>query len=110
MPTPGLPESSPESRARLSLLALVTVKVVSCELRITSSTVPRASTSAEQCELQERYRNHCGERDAVAPQLQQFLAQHGNSLHVSGSDAEALEAAIGLYRDRPGLVWQRAVR
>jgi hypothetical protein len=32
---------------------------------------------AEQGELQERYRNHGRERDAVAPQLQQFLAQHG---------------------------------
>jgi ABC-2 type transport system ATP-binding protein len=29
-------------------------------------------------------------------------------LHVSGRDAEALEAAIAPYRDRPGLVWQRA--
>jgi hypothetical protein len=43
--TPELPESSAESRARVSLSVLLTVKVVSCELRITSSTVPRASTS-----------------------------------------------------------------
>jgi ABC-2 type transport system ATP-binding protein len=37
-----------------------------------------------------------------------MVAPFGNSLHVSGSDAEALEAAIAPYRDRPGLVWQRA--
>ena len=43
---------------------------------------------AEQCELQERYRNHRGERDAVAPQLQQFLAQHGADAaqEAAGSD------------------------
>ena len=37
-----------------------------------------------------------------------MVAPFGNSLHVSGSDAAALEAAIAPYRDRPGLVWQRA--
>ena len=37
-----------------------------------------------------------------------MVAPFGNSLHVSGRDAEALEAAIAPYRDRPGLVWQRA--
>jgi ABC-2 type transport system ATP-binding protein len=38
----------------------------------------------------------------------EMVAPFGNSLHVSGRDAEALEAAIAPYRDRPGLVWQRA--
>jgi ABC-2 type transport system ATP-binding protein len=37
-----------------------------------------------------------------------MVAPFGNSLHVSGRDHEALEAAIAPYRDRPGLVWQRA--
>ena len=37
-----------------------------------------------------------------------MVAPFGNSLHVSGGDAGALEAAIAPYRDRPGLVWQRA--
>ena len=38
----------------------------------------------------------------------EMVAPFGNSLHVSGRDAEALEAAIAPYRNRPGLVWQRA--
>jgi ABC-2 type transport system ATP-binding protein len=38
----------------------------------------------------------------------EMVAPFGNSLHASGRDAEALEAAIAPYRDRPGLVWQRA--
>jgi ABC-2 type transport system ATP-binding protein len=41
-----------------------------------------------------------------------MVAPFGNSLHVSGGDAAALEAAIAPYRDRQGpfqgLVWQRA--
>jgi ABC-2 type transport system ATP-binding protein len=37
-----------------------------------------------------------------------MVAPFGNSLHVSGRDATALEAAIAPYRDRPGLDWQRA--
>ena len=37
-----------------------------------------------------------------------MVAPFGNSLPVSGRDHEALEAAIAPYRDRPGLVWQRA--
>ena len=43
---------------------------------------------AEQCELQQRYRNHRRERDAVAPQLQQFLAQHraDAAQEAAGSD------------------------
>jgi ABC-2 type transport system ATP-binding protein len=38
----------------------------------------------------------------------EMVAPFGNSLHVSSRDAAALEAAIAPYRDRPGLVWQRA--
>jgi ABC-2 type transport system ATP-binding protein len=35
-----------------------------------------------------------------------MVAPFGNSLHVSGRDAAALEAAIGPYRDRAGLTWK----
>jgi ABC-2 type transport system ATP-binding protein len=38
----------------------------------------------------------------------EMVAPFGNSLHVSGSDAAALEAAIAPYRDRPGLDWEQA--
>jgi len=34
-----------------------------------------------------------------------MVAPFGASLHVSGRDAAALEAAIAPYRDRPGLTW-----
>jgi ABC-2 type transport system ATP-binding protein len=37
-----------------------------------------------------------------------MVAPFGNSLHVSGRDAQALEAAIAPFRQRPGLVWHRA--
>ncbi len=35
-----------------------------------------------------------------------MVAPFGNSLHVSGRDPAALEAAIKPYRDRPGLTWK----
>jgi ABC-2 type transport system ATP-binding protein len=35
-----------------------------------------------------------------------MVAPFGTSLHVSGRDAAALEAAIAPYRDRPGLDWE----
>jgi ABC-2 type transport system ATP-binding protein len=35
-----------------------------------------------------------------------MVAPFGNSLHVSGRDAAALDAAIKPYRDRPGLTWK----
>lgn len=35
-----------------------------------------------------------------------MVAPFGNSLHVSGHDRTALEAAIEPYRDRPGLTWK----
>lgn len=37
-----------------------------------------------------------------------MVAPFGTSLHVSGRDHVALEATIALYRDRPGLNWQKA--
>jgi ABC-2 type transport system ATP-binding protein len=37
-----------------------------------------------------------------------MVAPFGNSLHVSGRDKAALEAAIASWRDRPGLRWQKA--
>jgi ABC-2 type transport system ATP-binding protein len=36
------------------------------------------------------------------------VAPFGTSLHVSGRDAAALEAAIAPYRGRPGLDWEPA--
>jgi ABC-2 type transport system ATP-binding protein len=37
-----------------------------------------------------------------------MVAPFGTSLHVSGRDAAALEAAIAPYRERPGLTWTRS--
>ena len=37
-----------------------------------------------------------------------MVAPFGVSLHVSGRDADALEAAIAPYRDRAGLQWKRS--
>jgi ABC-2 type transport system ATP-binding protein len=37
-----------------------------------------------------------------------MVAPFGASLHVSGRDAAALEAAIAPYRDQAGLSWQRS--
>jgi ABC-2 type transport system ATP-binding protein len=36
------------------------------------------------------------------------VAPFGSSLHVSGRDAAALEAAIAPYRERPELAWTRS--
>ena len=35
------------------------------------------------------------------------VAAFGNALHVAGRDAAAVEAAIGPWRERPGLTWRR---
>ncbi len=37
-----------------------------------------------------------------------MIAPFGTSLHVSGRDAAALDAAIGPYRERPGLTFRRS--
>jgi len=37
-----------------------------------------------------------------------MVAPFGNSLHVSGRDKAALEAAIAPYRDDPHLEWEPA--
>jgi ABC-2 type transport system ATP-binding protein len=37
-----------------------------------------------------------------------MVAPFGNSLHVSGRDAAALEAAIAPYRDDPAISWEKA--
>jgi ABC-2 type transport system ATP-binding protein len=37
-----------------------------------------------------------------------MVAPFGTSLHVSGRDQAALEAAIAPYRERPGLAWTRS--
>jgi len=44
------------------------------------------------------------ERVEHAPGVE-FVAPFGNSLHLSGTDRAALEAAIAPYRNDPGLVW-----
>ena len=36
-----------------------------------------------------------------------MVVPFGNTLHVSGVDAAALEATVAAYRDRPGLEWHR---
>ncbi len=37
-----------------------------------------------------------------------MVAPFGSSLHVSGRDGAALEAAIAPYRERAGLHWERS--
>ena len=37
-----------------------------------------------------------------------MVAPFGDSLHVSGRDAVALDAAIARYRDRSDLTWTRS--
>jgi ABC-2 type transport system ATP-binding protein len=37
----------------------------------------------------------------------EMVAPFGTSLHVSGRDGAALEAAIAPYRDQSGLDWER---
>ena len=50
---------------------------------------------------------HLGNELSANPDVE-MVAPFGNSLHVSGRDADALEAAIAPYRERPELVWERA--
>jgi ABC-2 type transport system ATP-binding protein len=38
-----------------------------------------------------------------------MVVPFGSTLHVSGTDAAALEAALAPYRERPGLAWSRAL-
>jgi ABC-2 type transport system ATP-binding protein len=52
------------------------------------------------------------ETAAVARDLQgkpgvEMVAPFGTVLHVSGTDARALDAAVAPWRDRPGLSWHR---
>ncbi len=37
-----------------------------------------------------------------------MVAAFGNALHVSGTDARALEKTVAVFSERPGLTWQRA--
>jgi ABC-2 type transport system ATP-binding protein len=37
-----------------------------------------------------------------------MIAPFGNSLHVSGRDAAALETVVAAFSNRPGLVWLRS--
>jgi ABC-2 type transport system ATP-binding protein len=54
-----------------------------------------------------------GDLNSLAAELQgkpgiDMVAPFGTSLHVSGRDRAALEAAIAPYRDRPDLHWQHS--
>jgi ABC-2 type transport system ATP-binding protein len=51
--------------------------------------------------------SHLGAELAARPGVD-MVAPFGVSLHVSGRDGAALEAAIAPERDRPGLHWERA--
>jgi ABC-2 type transport system ATP-binding protein len=51
--------------------------------------------------------SHLAEELAKTPGVD-MVAPFGSSLHVSGRDEAALEAAIAPYRDRPGLTWTRS--
>jgi ABC-2 type transport system ATP-binding protein len=37
-----------------------------------------------------------------------MVAAFGTALHVSGSDAQALEQTVAAYRAQPGLAWRRS--
>jgi ABC-2 type transport system ATP-binding protein len=50
---------------------------------------------------------HLSEELAKRPGID-MVAPFGTSLHVSGRDAAALEAAIAPERDQPGLVWEHS--
>jgi ABC-2 type transport system ATP-binding protein len=77
------------------LLAHGTVGDVVANSRLTTYVV----AGPDLAQLAEELR-HCDGIDMVAP--------FGVSLHVSGRDADRLEASIKPYRDRPGLDWQHA--
>ncbi len=80
------------------LLAHGTVEEVIAGSHLTTYTVS-AANGAGLAKLAEELAQRVGV-DMVAP--------FGTSLHVSGRDEAALEAAIAPYRDRPGLVWTRS--
>ncbi len=80
------------------LLAHGTVEEVVAGSHLTTYTVSTAN-GAGLAKLAEELAQRVGV-DMVAP--------FGASLHVSGRDEVALEAAIAPYRDRPGLVWTRS--
>jgi ABC-2 type transport system ATP-binding protein len=51
--------------------------------------------------------NGLGEALAAKPGVD-MVVPFGATLHVAGRDAAALEAALGEYRDAPGLTWTRS--
>ena len=51
--------------------------------------------------------NKLGDELAARPGVD-MVAPFGSSLHVSGRDAAALDAAIAPYRERPDLTWTRS--
>ena len=77
------------------LLAHGTVENVVANSHLTTYTVTGRDLTRLAVEL--------AERDGVT-----MVAPFGSSLHVSGRDAQALEAAIAPYRADPALDWRRA--
>ena len=80
------------------VLARGTVEEVIANSHLTTFTVSSANG-----ELLAQLTGELGGRKGI-----DMVAPFGNSLHVSGRDAAALEAAIAPDRGQPGLVWQRA--
>jgi ABC-2 type transport system ATP-binding protein len=76
------------------LLARGTVEEVIAGSALTTYTVTGPDLQRLQTEL--------GDKPGV-----DMVAPFGNSLHVSGRDAAALEAAIAPYRSRDDLIWQK---
>ena len=77
------------------LLVHGTVEEVIEKSHLTTYTVAGDKLAALAAELEKR--------DGIT-----MVAPFGTSLHVSGRDAQALEAAIAPYRDDPALTWERS--
>ena len=80
------------------LLAHGTVAQVMADSHLVTYTVS-ASGSGSLAKLAEEL--------GAAPGID-MVAPFGSTLHVSGGDDAALEAAIAPFRDRPGLIWTRS--
>ncbi|MGO4715156.1 ATP-binding cassette domain-containing protein [Bradyrhizobium sp. 2TAF24] len=77
------------------LLAHGTVEQVIAQSALTTYTVTGADLNGLSAEL--------ANKDGV-----DMVAPFGNSLHVSGRDAAALETSIAPYRARDGIAWQKS--
>src|SRR4051812_31625437 len=77
------------------LLAHGTVEAVIAQSHLVTYTVSGANLAKLSADL--------SQRPGVA-----MVAPFGTSLHVSGRDGDALDAAIAQYRQEPGLRWERS--